>query len=156
MTLRLLTARLLAAPLLTARLLTARLLTARLLTIGLLACGVTLAVAPLVAPLVANAAQPISLNAATARDLAELCGANPREPAADAKINYCHGFAQGALDVERKHAEETKLFCFPPNPPSRSVVMGEFVNWVRAVPEHQSQSALAGLFHFFGERFPCK
>ena len=104
----------------------------------------------------AQAAQPISLRATTAEELANLCGPNPKEPGADARINFCHGFAQGALEVERKHAEETKLFCFPSNPPSRQAVMSEFVNWVRAVPEHRSQSALAGLFHFFGERFPCK
>lgn len=104
----------------------------------------------------AQAAQPISLRATTAEELAELCGPNPREPGADARINFCHGFAQGALDVERKRAEEAKLFCFPSNAPSRQVVMSEFVNWVRATPEHRSQSALAGLFHFFGERFPCK
>jgi hypothetical protein len=104
----------------------------------------------------ARAAQTVSLHASTAGELAALCGANPNEPAADAKINFCHGFAQGALDVERKRAEEAKLFCFPPNPPSRTVVMSEFVNWVRALPDHQSQPALAGLFHFFGERFPCK
>lgn len=103
----------------------------------------------------ALAAQGISLRATTAGELADLCGANPREAAADARINFCHGFAQGALDVERKRAEESKLFCFPSNAPSRDVVMGEFVNWVRALPDHRSQSALAGLFHFFGERFPC-
>lgn len=120
-----------------------KLLAALTLTLGLAASA-------------AQAAQPISLRATTALELAELCGANPKEPAADAKINFCHGFAQGALDVERKRAEETKLFCFPPNPPTRQAVMSEFVNWVRAMPEHRSQSSLAGLFHFFGERFPCK
>jgi hypothetical protein len=120
----------------------------RLFAAMALASGLTLSAA--------QAAQTISLHASTAGELAELCGANPREPAADAKINFCHGFAQGAVDVERKHAEETKLFCFPSNPPPRGVVMGEFVNWVRALPDHQSQPAVAGLFHFFGERFPCK
>jgi hypothetical protein len=117
--------------------------------IAALALAAALAAAP------AFAQKSISLRATTAGELADLCGANPREPAADARINFCHGFAQGALDVERKRAEDSKLFCFPPNPPSRDVVMGEFVNWVRALPDHRTQSALAGLFHFFGERFPC-
>ena len=43
----------------------------------------------------ALAAQPISIRANTAGDLAEDCGVNPREPAADAKLNFCVGFAQG-------------------------------------------------------------
>lgn len=104
----------------------------------------------------ALAAESISIRANNAGELADLCAPNPREPGADAKINFCHGFAQGALDASRRRAEEAKKFCFPPNPPSRSVVMGEFVNWVRSLPAHRSQSAVDGLFNFFGERFPCK
>jgi len=121
----------------------------RTLAIAGLAAGVTLAVAQ-------AAPQPISIRAGNAGELAELCGANPREPAADAKINFCHGFAQGALDVERKRAEEQKRFCFPSNAPSRRVVMGEFVNWVRAMPDRRNMPSADALFSFFGERFPCK
>jgi hypothetical protein len=101
-------------------------------------------------------AADISFHPKTAGELADLCGANPKETAGIAKINYCHGFAQGAVDVERKHAEESKMFCFPPSPPNREVVLTEFVNWARALPDHRSQPALTGLFHFLGERFPCK
>ena len=84
------------------------------------------------------AAQPITLHVRTAGDLAELCGANPREPAADAKINYCHGFAQGVVDLELQHTGDKKLFCFPSPSPSRSATLGEFVEWVRALPEHRT------------------
>jgi hypothetical protein len=104
----------------------------------------------------ARAAQPITLHARTSGDLAELCGANPREPAADAKINYCHGFAQAAVDLELQHAGDKKPFCFPSPPPSRSATLTEFVNWVRALPEHRSLSATDGLFKFLAERYPCK
>ena len=37
----------------------------------------------------------------------------PRTPQGDAKINFCHGFAQGAIDVELRHTEGKKPFCFP-------------------------------------------
>jgi len=102
------------------------------------------------------AAQPIALHARTASELADLCGANPREPAADAKINYCHGFAQAAVDLELQHSGGKKPFCFPSPAPSRSATLGEFVNWVRTMPEHRSLSATNGLFTFLAERFPCK
>jgi hypothetical protein len=102
------------------------------------------------------AAQPLNLRVSTANDLAELCGANPKEPAADAKINFCHGFAQGAIDVELRRGGEKKAFCFPSPTPTRTATMMEFVNWVRALPEHRSVNALDGLFRFLGERFPCK
>jgi hypothetical protein len=102
------------------------------------------------------AAQPIALHARTAGDLAELCGANPREPAADAKINYCHGFAQGVVDLELQHSRDKKRFCFPSPAPSRRETMTEFVNWVRAMPDRRTLPATNGLFKFLAERFPCK
>ena len=53
-------------------------------------------------PLAAQAApRAIDLHARTAGDLAELCAANPQEASGDAKINYCHGFAQGVAGHRR-------------------------------------------------------
>jgi hypothetical protein len=102
------------------------------------------------------AAQPITLRVRTAGDLAELCGADPKSPGADAKINYCHGFAQGAVDLELQHTADKKPFCFPSPAPSRTATLTEFVGWVRALPEHRGLPATDGLFKFLGERFPCK
>ena len=48
----------------------------------------------------AQAQRGVNLQARTAGDLAELCGTNPKDPLGDAKINFCHGFAQGAINVE--------------------------------------------------------
>ncbi len=112
--------------------------------------------APLAVPPAAHAAGAISIRVETAGDLAELCGVNPKDSAADAKINFCHGFAQGVLDVERKYAGDKKKFCFPSKPPTRTETMGEFTNWVRALPAHKTLGPVDGLFQFLGERFPCK
>ena len=41
-----------------------------------------------------------------------------------AAINYCHGFAQGAVLVEEAHEghrDVSKLFCLPSPPPPRTV-----------------------------------
>ena len=112
-------------------------------------------VAPIVAPVVALAAvlfalptqaqRTLDIRARTAGDLADLCGANPRDPQGDAKINYCHGFAQGAVDVALKQTGDKKPFCFPSPPPTRTATMGEFVSWVRALPEHRTPPAIEGL-----------
>ena len=118
-----------------------------LLMLGAVAC---------VSTIDAWAAQPISLRARTAGDLAELCGVNPKEAAADAKINFCDGFAQAAVDLELQHSGDKKPFCFPSPPPTRTTTLREFVNWVRALPEHRTLSATGGLFQFLAERFPCK
>ena len=104
----------------------------------------------------AHAAEQVSLHARTAGDLAALCGATPKEPAADAKINYCHGYAQAAVDLELQYKRDKKPFCFPSPAPSRSATLGEFVNWVRAMPDHRTMPAPEGLFTFLAERFPCK
>ena len=117
---------------------------------------VILSAAMIALPCLAWAAQPISLHAKTSNDLAELCGAPPKDAGADAKINFCHGFAQGAMDVERKYAGEKKKFCMSSPAPTRTATMTEFVNWVRALPAHKTLGPTDGFFQFLGERFPCK
>lgn len=102
------------------------------------------------------AAQPIILQARTAGDLAALCAADPNSAGADAKINFCHGFAQGAVDVRMHVAADKKPFCFPSPTPNRSATMREFVAWVRSTPANRDMPVLDGLFKFLGERFPCK
>jgi Rap1a immunity proteins len=96
------------------------------------------------------------MQARTAGELAELCAANPKDPLGDAKINFCLGFAQGAVSVELRHTEGKKPFCFPTPEPKRLTTMGEFVNWVRALPDHRTPPAAEGFFQFLGERYPCK
>src|SRR4249920_1741001 len=100
----------------------------------------------------ALAAQSITLQARTAGELAALCAADPGSPAADAKINYCHGFAQGAIDTRLRFAEDKKPFCITAGT-KRSDTMREYVAWVRAVPANRDMPVLDGLFKFFGERF---
>ena len=102
------------------------------------------------------AAQPIILQARTAGDLAALCAADPNSAGADAKINFCHGFAQGAVDDRMHVATDKKPFCFPSPTPSRASTMHEFVAWVRSAPANRDLPVLDGLFKFLGERFPCK
>ena len=104
----------------------------------------------------ALAQRGVSLQARTAGELADLCGTNPKDPLGDARINFCHGFAQGAITVELRHTEGKKPFCFPSPAPSRSATMGEFVSWVRSMPDRKSQNAVDGFFQFLGERYPCK
>jgi hypothetical protein len=104
----------------------------------------------------ARAAEPISIRTNTAGELADACGVNPREPGADAKINFCHGFAQGAIAVELSHSTEKKPFCFPSPSPSRQETMSQFAAWVKSMPDRRSIPSTEGLFRFLGERFPCK
>jgi hypothetical protein len=115
-----------------------------------LLCGLVVLSAP------SWAAQPIVLQARTAGDLAALCAADPTSAGADAKINFCHGFAQGAVDDRLHMATDKKPFCFPSPTPSRTATLREFVSWVRASSENRDLPVLDGLFKFLGERYLCK
>ena len=102
------------------------------------------------------AAQPVILQARTAGDLAALCAANPEAPGADAKINFCHGFAQGAVDDRLRVDADKRPFCFPSPAPSRTATMHEFASWVHSDASRRELPVLDGLFTFLHERFPCK
>jgi len=103
-----------------------------------------------------QAAQQLPIRTNTAGELADVCGVAPRTAGADEKINFCHGFAQGAINVELSHAGDKKPFCFPSPAPTREETMGQFVSWVKAMPDRRSMKSTDGLFKFLGERFPCK
>ena len=117
---------------------------------GMALGGMALAAGPVLA------AEGIELHARTSGELADLCGAKPGTAGADAKINFCHGFAQGAVAVRLRTAGDKKPFCFPTPMPSRTTTMTEFAAWVKGVPANRDIPSLDGLFKYFGERFPCK
>src|SRR5262249_47747052 len=100
------------------------------------------------------AQKSVNLQARTAGDLAELCAANPKDPLGDAKINFCHGFAQGAISLDLRDGK--KGFCFPSSPPTRTATMNEFVGWVRSNPARKGVRAIDGLMLSRGGRFPCR
>jgi len=102
-----------------------------------------------------HAAQQISFHVRTAGDLADLCAPPANAPGTDAKLNYCDGFAQGAVALQLKLAGDKKPFCIPPGT-GRRATMVQFSEWVRALPAHRGLEATDGLFQFLGERFPCK
>jgi hypothetical protein len=103
-----------------------------------------------------RAAEPITIRTTTAEDLAKNCTANPHEAGADARINFCRGFAQGAIDTERRLASDKAAFCFPKPGPSRAETMDQFSAWVRANPDRGSLPSAEALFNFLDERYPCK
>jgi hypothetical protein len=119
--------------------------------LALLLLGLTL---PAAVP-AARAAEPIAIRTNTSGELADACGTNPKDAGADARINFCHGFAQGAIAVRLREPGAKKPFCFPSPAPKRSETMGEFVRWVRADSARSTLPSAEGLFQFLGQRYPC-
>ena len=105
-----------------------------------------------------HGATEANFSARTTGDLVELCTATPDNGVGTAAINFCEGFAQGAVLVEMQNQAAfrgPKLFCLPNPPPSRNEAMTEFVNWARSSPDRLAQSPTDGLFRFLSERYPC-
>jgi hypothetical protein len=110
------------------------------------------------APSVAFAVSEADFTAKTAGDLVDLCAADPKDPMGTAALNFCHGFAQGAVSVVMEEAaasKRPKLFCLPTPAPTRSATLAEFVTWARANPSHLNETPADGLFSFLRQRFPC-
>ena len=105
-----------------------------------------------------RAATEANFGANTTGDLVELCTSTPDNPIGTAAINFCEGFAQGAVLVEMQNQAAfrgAKLFCMPNPPPSRNQALNDFVNWARSSPDRLAQSSTDGLFRFLSERYPC-
>ena len=94
----------------------------------------------------------------TTGDLVELCTAIPDNAIGTAALNFCEGFAQGAVLVEMQNQvafRGPKLFCMPNPPPSRNEALSEFVKWARVSPDRMSATSTDGLFRFLSEHYPC-
>jgi Rap1a immunity proteins len=112
----------------------------------------------LLMPCAGYAATEANFGAQTTGDLVELCAATPDNAIGTAAVNFCEGFAQGAVLVEMQNIAAfrgAKLFCMPNPPPSRNEAVSEFVNWARMSPDRMSASSTDGLFRFLSERYPC-
>jgi hypothetical protein len=106
-------------------------------------------------PLRAHAVTEQNFGARTMEDLVTLCSADPKEPMGVAARNFCHGYAQGAIEVQLERQGRHRRFCFPNPSPSRSTTLDEFVQWARAHQDRMSDRAADSLFAFMTERFPC-
>ena len=112
----------------------------------------------LLAPCAPHAATESNFGAATTADLVELCTAASDNTIGTAAVNFCEGFAQGAVLVEMQNMAAfrgPKLFCMPNPLPSRNEALSEFVNWARASPDRMAATSTDGLFRFLSERYPC-
>jgi hypothetical protein len=121
--------------------------------------GWTVAAAPvLLPPCAAHAATEANFTAGTTGDLVELCTATPDTAIGTAAVNFCVGFAQGAVSVGMQNLATfrgPKLFCMPNPLPTRNEALSEFVKWARASPDSMSASSTDGLARFLSERYPC-
>jgi Rap1a immunity proteins len=94
----------------------------------------------------------------TVHDLIEICAPAKEDPMMTAAVNYCHGFAQGAILVEEAHEAQRsarKLFCLPSPPPAEGSEIGNFIAWANSLPSRLDEPAIDGMFIYLAETYPC-
>jgi Rap1a immunity proteins len=94
----------------------------------------------------------------TVRDLIEICAPAKEDPMMTAAINYCHGFAEGAVIVEEAHEGQRdvrKLFCLPSARPASGSEITKFIAWANAMPSRLDEPAIDGMFIYLAETYPC-
>ena len=109
-------------------------------------------------PSAPQAATEANFGPTTTGDLVELCAATPDNGIGTAAVNFCEGFAQGAVLVEMQNMAAfrgSKLFCMPNPPPTRNETLSEFVSWAHASQDRMGSASTDGLFRFLSERYPC-
>jgi hypothetical protein len=94
----------------------------------------------------------------TVRDLIAICAPEPSDPMMTAAVNFCHGYAEGAVDVEEAHEAQKgarKLFCLPTPRPPRGSELTSFITWANEQPPRLDMPAIDGLFIYLAGRYPC-
>lgn len=94
----------------------------------------------------------------TVQDLIAICSPAKDDPMMTAAINYCHGYAEGAVVVEMAHESQRggrKLFCLPNPPPPSGSELGSFIVWANQDPSRLMQPAIYGMFLYLAQKYPC-
>ena len=95
----------------------------------------------------------------TTADLVALCSAQKTDPLYAAAVNYCQGFADGAVEVALSYSavgpQSHRPFCLPSPPPTLDQATSDFASWANSDPARLDRPALVGLIGFLIDRYPC-
>jgi Rap1a immunity proteins len=94
----------------------------------------------------------------TVRDLIAICAPEQNDPLMTAAVNFCHGFAEGAVIVEEAHEAQRgarRLFCLPTPRPTRGSELTSFIAWANAPPARLDMPAIDGIFIYLAGKYPC-
>lgn len=107
------------------------------------------------APLPARAVQERAFEARTTGQLLELCSTPRSDPAYGQAMQFCHGFAAGALSYHRAARRPGAGPEYCGLPASRQEAVDRFVGWTRANPGLASENPANTLFRFLDANYAC-
>jgi len=94
----------------------------------------------------------------TVGDLIAICEPAKDDPLMTAAVNFCHGYAEGAVIVEEAHEMQRggrKLFCLPTPKPPRGSELASFIAWANERPSRLEMPAIDGMFIYLAGKYPC-
>jgi hypothetical protein len=96
----------------------------------------------------------------TTGDLIALCGAIKDDPLMTAAVNFCNGFAEGAVEFalgyESVARKDRQPFCLPTPRPSHNEAVAQFTTWANADPKRLEEPPIIGLVRFLAQQYPCR
>ncbi len=94
----------------------------------------------------------------TVADLIAICAPAKDDPLMTAAVNFCQGYAEGAVVVEEAHEAQRggrKLFCLPTPRPPRGPELASFIAWANERPARLDMPAIDGMFIYLAGKYPC-
>ena len=94
----------------------------------------------------------------TVADLIAICAPAKDDPLMTGAVNFCHGYAEGAVVVEEAHEAQRggrKLFCLPTPRPPRDAELASFIAWANERPARLDMPAIDGMFIYLARKYPC-
>lgn len=95
----------------------------------------------------------------TTGDLVTLCTATKDDPLMTAAVNFCNGFAEGAVELalgyESVARKDRQPFCLPTPKPSHNEAVAQFTTWANADPKRLAEPPIIGLVRFLEQQYPC-
>ena len=104
----------------------------------------------------ARAADEGAFQARTTAQLVALCGTPPSDPVYAQSVQFCHGFAAGALSYHRATRPPGARPSHCGLPATRQEAVDRFVVWARANPRYAADNPANALFRFLDANYACR
>lgn len=106
----------------------------------------------------AKAATPDNFEVRSTSDLVAICSADQSDQVSAAATGFCHGYVVGVfrtIDRVQEARPSARMFCMPPNPPTRVQAISAFVEWAKARPDELQKQSTEGIADYLAATYPC-
>lgn len=104
----------------------------------------------------ALAADEQAFEARTTAQLVSLCSTLRTDPTYAQSLQFCHGFAAGALSYYRATRRPGAAPRYCGLPASRQESVDRFVAWAQANPRYAGDNPVDSLFRFLDANYACR